>query len=66
MWFGAHKSVSQWDVANHRCSTCLKLSHLTRLSVQEVVSNNAADLIPRHRTSGGGSDCCKFYNLVLN
>ena len=56
MQLEAHKSLSQRDVANHRQTTCLKLSYLARLSVQEVASNNAANHIPKHTTLGGG-DC---------
>lgn len=57
---GSHKSVSWRDVANHRSSTCLKLSDSARLSVQEVASDNAADHIPERTTSGGGN-CENFF-----
>lgn len=54
MQLEAHKSPSQREIANHRCTTCLKLSYLARLSVQEVARNSAADPVPKHTSSGGG------------
>lgn len=56
MQLEAHKSPSQRDVANRRYTTCLKLSYLARLSVQEAGGNNAAHHIRKHTNSGGG-DC---------